>query len=279
MKVAVTYDNGNVFQHFGRTENFKLYDVQGDVVTPGEVVNTNGVGHEALADFLAERGVETVICGGLGGGAMAALQAAGIQVVAGAEGNADEAVRAWVNGELTDSGVNCDHHHEEGHECGHGCGGNGCGGCGHHAVPPIEGKNVGRTVRVHYEGTFDDGTKFDSSYDRNEPLEFECGSGMMIRGFDEAVANMEKGEIVNVHLMPEQAYGMPNPDAVFTFRISELPGSENLQAGQRVHIQMDNGQIIPVRVTAKDDENITLDANHEMAGKELNFKIEMVDIL
>ena len=134
-------------------------------------------------------------------------------------------------------------------------------------------------VRCHYEGTFNDGSVFDSSYDRGEPLEFICGVGQMIRGFDQAVAEMDPGETRQIHLMPEEAYGTLDPNAVLTFAIRDLPGSENLQIGQRVHLHADNGQVFPVRVTARDEEHITLDANHEMAGKELNFKIELVEIL
>lgn len=325
MKIAVPYDNGNVFQHFGRTEAFKYYQVTDGVVTAGEVISTNGIGHEALADVLAENGADAVICGGLGSGAMNALTAAGIQVISGAQGSTDEAVQSFLRGELTSSEVNCNHHHEEDPGCGGSCGygseedgcgscgsgedgcgccgseedgcgcggseeggcgcggseeggcGGGCGGCGHHI--PVEGKNVGVRVRVHYEGTLDDGTRFDSSYERNEPLEFVCGSGQMIHGFDQAVAQMNVGEIVNVRLEPEEAYGMPDPAAVMVFRIRDLPGSGNLVPGQRVQLEADNGQIVPVRVTARDDETITLDANHEMAGKALNFKIELVEIL
>ena len=77
-----------------------------------------------------------------------------------------------------------------------------CGGSGRNG---ITGKNVGKTCRTHYRGTFNDGTQFDSSYDRGEPLEFVCGAGMMIKGFDAAVANMEVGEILDVHLMPSEA--------------------------------------------------------------------------
>ena len=100
----------------------------------------------------------------------------------------------------------------------------------------------------------------------------------MIKGFDAAVADMEVGEIVDVHLMPEEAYGMPNPDAVFTVEISQLPGSEDLTVGQQVYLSNQYGQPFPVKVTAKDETNITLDANHEMAGKELNFRIELVEV-
>lgn len=281
MKIAVAYDNGNVFQHFGKTETFKVYEVEDGKVLSGELMSSNGSGHEALAGVLAEQGIDVLICGGIGDGAQAALEAAGIEMISGAEGNADEAVESYLKGELISAGSNCDHHdHEEEHSCG-GCGGGcggcggGCGGCGPHIM--LEGKNAGKTCRVHYEGTFNDGTPFDSSYDRGEPLEFVCGAGMMISGFDAAVVNMEVGEIVNVHLMPEEAYGMPNPALILKFEIAQLPGSEDLTVGQQVYLSNTAGQPVPVKVTEKDSTTITLDANHEMAGKELNFKIELVE--
>ena len=280
MKIAVTYENGEIFQHFGRTESFKIYEVEDNKVISSEVVDTNGVGHEALAWFLSEKGVSALICGGMGEGAQNALMGAGIEVCAGVQGNADEAVEAFLKGELESSGVNCDHHEEEG-SCGGGCGG-GCGGCGGGCgggmQPIMEGKNVMKTCKVHYRGTLNDGSQFDSSYDRNEPLEFVCGVGMMIRGFDEAVANMEVGQEVDIHLMPEEAYGMPNPDMILKFEISKLPGSESLEVGEQVYLTNAMGQPFPVTVTEKDDTMITLDANHEMAGKELNFHIELVEV-
>ena len=143
----------------------------------------------------------------------------------------------------------------------------------------MKGKNVGKKVRTHYRGTFNDGTQFDSSYDRGEPLEFICGTGMMIPGFDAAVAGMEVGETVQVHLMPSEAYGEADPNAIFTVEISQLPGSEELIVGQQVYLQNAYGQPVPVKVAAKDDKTVTFDANHEMAGKELNFTIELVEIL
>lgn len=143
----------------------------------------------------------------------------------------------------------------------------------------ITGKNVGKTCRTHYRGTFNDGTQFDSSYDRGEPLEFVCGAGMMIKGFDKAVANMEVGEKVDIHLMPEEAYGQPDEDAIFTVEIAQLPGSEALEVGQQVYLQDPYGRPFPAKVVAKDENSITLDANHEMAGKELNFAIELVEVL
>ena len=142
----------------------------------------------------------------------------------------------------------------------------------------ITGRNVGKTCRTHYRGTFNDGTQFDSSYDRGEPLEFVCGAGQMIKGFDAAVADMEVGEVKEIHLMPEEAYGMPDPNAILELEIAKLPGSEELQVGQQVYLTNQMGQTFPVKVNAKDDENITYDANHEMAGKELNFKIELVEV-
>ena len=102
---------------------------------------------------------------------------------------------------------------------------------------------------------------------------------MMIKGFDEAVKTMAVGEIKDIHLMPEEAYGMPDPDNIITMEISQLPGSENLNVGDHVQLLNQLGQPIPVVVTEKDETNITFDANHEMAGKELNFKIELVEVL
>lgn len=139
--------------------------------------------------------------------------------------------------------------------------------------------NENKTCRVHYTGTFNDGTKFDSSYDRGEPLEFVCGAGMMIKGFDEAVKTMAVGEIKDIHLMPEEAYGMPDPDNFLVIEISQLPGSEDLNVGQQVYLTNQMGQPLPVKVIEKDETNITFDANHEMAGKELNFKIELVEVI
>ena len=280
MKIAVTYENGKVFQHFGKTESFKIYEVEDNQIVSSEVISSNGSGHGALAGLLAEQGIDVLICGGIGGGAQAALADAGIELCAGAQGDTDQAVEAYLKGELVSSGVNCDHHgeghscghHEEGHSCGDGCG----GGCGSHST--ITGRNVGKTCRTHYRGTFNDGTQFDSSYDRGEPLEFICGAGQMIKGFDAAVADMEVGQVVDIHLMPEEAYGMPDPNAIFTLEIAQLPGSEDLEVGQQVYLSNQYGQPFPVKVTAKEEKNITFDANHEMAGKELNFKIELVEV-
>ncbi len=133
MKIAVTYEDGKVFQHFGHTEQFKIYEASEGKVLSTQVVDTEGSGHGALAGFLRERGVEVLICGGIGGGAQAALAQAGIKLYGGVSGEADDAVNAYLAGELGyDPNVHCDHHDHE-HGEGHGChgGDHDCGGhCG-----------------------------------------------------------------------------------------------------------------------------------------------------
>ena len=291
MKIAVTYENGEVFQHFGHTETFQIYEIEDGKVCGKQLLASNGSGHGALATLLAEQGIDVLICGGIGGGAQAALAEQGIALCAGASGDADKAVAAFLRGELVNTGANCDHHHGEGHSChdhdeghschdhgeGHSCHGQegGCGGC--HSKS--KGKNTGKKVRTHYRGTFNDGTQFDSSYDRGEPLEFVCGAGMMIPGYDAAVAEMEVGQTVQVHLTPAEAYGEADPEAIFTLELAQLPGAEALAVGQRAYLRDPFGQPVPVKVVAKDETTITFDANHEMAGKELNFTIELVEVL
>ena len=128
MKIAVTYDNGEIFQHFGHTEQFKLYDIENGKVVASEVVGTNGSGHGALAGFLAEHQVQVLICGGIGGGAKNALAEAGIELYGGACGDADAQVTSFLNGNLQyNPNIQCSHH-GEGHTCGshegrgHSCG-------------------------------------------------------------------------------------------------------------------------------------------------------------
>ena len=128
MKIAVTYENGQIFQHFGHTEQFKLYEAADGKITHAEVVNTNGSGHGALAGFLMQHGVDTLICGGIGGGAQAALAEAGIKLYGGVSGDADAAVNALLSGNLGyDPNVHCDHHDHKHGEAGHTCGDHGCG--------------------------------------------------------------------------------------------------------------------------------------------------------
>jgi len=133
MKIAVTYENGQIFQHFGHTSQFKLYQVDGAQILSSEVVDTNGSGHGALAGLLSSLGVDVLICGGIGGGAQSALAQAGIKLYGGVAGDADKAVEALLSQSLSyNPDVHCDHHdhHGEGHSCGdHGCGSH---NCGHH---------------------------------------------------------------------------------------------------------------------------------------------------
>lgn len=132
MKIAVTYENGQIFQHFGHTEQFKIYDTEDSKILSEEIVNTNGSGHGALAALLRDLNVDTLICGGIGGGAKAALADAGIKLYGGVSGSCDAAVQALLIGNLGyDPDVKCSHHdHAHGeseHTCsGHGCGGHGC---------------------------------------------------------------------------------------------------------------------------------------------------------
>lgn len=138
VRVATTYDNGNIFMHFGRSEQFKIYDIQDDKVLNEQVVGTGGTGHGALAGLLANGGVDTLICGGIGGGAINALTQAGITVYAGAQGNCDACVEALIAGTLAQTGkATCDchgHDHEHTHEHGESC------GChGHHSHDGHEG--------------------------------------------------------------------------------------------------------------------------------------------
>lgn len=125
MKVAVTYDNGEVFQHFGHTEQFKVYDIENGAIAKSEIIGSDGQGHGALAKLLQGDGIDVLICGGIGGGAQMALAEAGIKLYGGVSGSADEAVEAFIGNKLDfDPDVHCDHH-EEGHSCGdHSCGGN-----------------------------------------------------------------------------------------------------------------------------------------------------------
>ena len=132
MRIAVTYENGQIFQHFGRTEQFKLYDIADGKIINEQVVGTNGAGHGALAGFLKSAGVDVLICGGIGGGAQMAMQEAGITLYGGNMGSADDVVASFLTNTLAqNSNPTCDHHgheHGEGHSCGeHKCGGHSCG--------------------------------------------------------------------------------------------------------------------------------------------------------
>ena len=131
MNIAVTYENGQIFQHFGHTEQFKVYTVEDGKVLSSQVVDSLGSGHGALAGFLSMLGVEVLICGGIGAGAQNALAQAGIRLFGGVQGDADKAVESFAAGTLAyDPEARCDHHdhhHGEGHDCGsHDCGSHSC---------------------------------------------------------------------------------------------------------------------------------------------------------
>ncbi|MBU0481140.1 MAG: peptidylprolyl isomerase [Proteobacteria bacterium] len=135
----------------------------------------------------------------------------------------------------------------------------------------------GDTVKIHYTGTLQDGTIFDSSAGR-EPLEFILGSGQVIPGFDEAVSNMKKGESKTVTIPSEKAYGPRNEELVMTAPIDQVPPDLNPEVGQQLQLGGPEGQVIVVEVIEINDQHIKLDANPPLAGKDLTFEIELVEI-
>ena len=137
--------------------------------------------------------------------------------------------------------------------------------------------NEGKSVKVHYTGTLDDGTKFDSSYDRNEPLAFTCMAGQMIPGFDSAVRDMEVGEKKTVKIPAADAYGERDEGKIAKLEIAMLPGSENLQVGQQLRLASAQGVPMPCVVADKDEKTVSLDMNHPLAGKDLTFEIELLE--
>lgn len=135
---------------------------------------------------------------------------------------------------------------------------------------------AGDTVRVHYRGTLTDGTLFDSSEGR-DPLEFQAGSRMVIKGFDDGVMGMQIGEKKTIHIPVDEAYGEANPDMVFPFNRSEIPADIPLQVGETLH--MHNGQqTVPVIIREVTETTVLLDANHPLAGQALNFDLELIEI-
>jgi len=135
----------------------------------------------------------------------------------------------------------------------------------------------GDVVKVHYKGKLNSGEQFDSSEGR-EPLEFTVGAGQMIAGFDEAIPGMNVGEKKTVTIAPEKAYGKKNAEAIIEFPKSNVPADMKLEPGMKLHLRNTAGQPVPVIVTEVKDEIVILDANHELAGKELTFEIELVEI-
>ena len=138
--------------------------------------------------------------------------------------------------------------------------------------------NAGKKVKAHYVGTLDDGTKFDSSLDRGEPIEFTCMAGQMIPGFDNAVKDMAVGETKTVRLTPDQAYGEYNDSLVQRVPRSRVPNAEQLPVGQKVYLRGPQGQPLPVLVRAVEDDAVVFDMNHELAGQALTFEITLVQV-
>lgn len=135
----------------------------------------------------------------------------------------------------------------------------------------------GDAVKVHYTGKLEDGTVFDSSENR-EPLAFELGAGQMIKGFENAVTGLSVGEKTTVSIEPAEAYGEKREDMILKVSKTEIPGDIPTEVGTRLSINQSNGQQIPATITEADEESITLDANHPLAGQKLIFDIEMVSI-
>jgi peptidylprolyl isomerase len=136
----------------------------------------------------------------------------------------------------------------------------------------------GNTVRVHYKGTFNDGTVFDSSYDRGQTIDFEVGSGMMIPGFDQAVNGMTVGEVKNVTITSAQAYGEPDPSAFTEVPKDSFPEDFPLLEGVTVQGTGQTGQPLIGTIDKVNEDHVVLNLNHPMAGKDLNFEIELVGI-
>ena len=135
----------------------------------------------------------------------------------------------------------------------------------------------GDTVRVHYHGRLTDGTTFDSSEGR-EPLEFQVGAGMVIKGFDNGVTDMKVGDKKTLNIPVEEAYGPKNDELIMEFPKQNIPSDLNPQVGMELQMSNPQGQVFPVKVTAIGSEFITLDANHPLAGEALIFDIELVEI-
>ena len=135
----------------------------------------------------------------------------------------------------------------------------------------------GQKVKIHYTGTLDDGKQFDSSAG-HDPLEFEMGAGMVIPGFEKGVADMTVGEKKSIHIPSIEAYGEVREDLVMAFERAQLPEDLEPETGMMLQMQGPDGQPVPVTITAVAEENITIDANHQLAGQNLNFELELVSV-
>lgn len=137
--------------------------------------------------------------------------------------------------------------------------------------------NNGDTIKVHYHGRLTDGTTFDSSEGR-EPLEFEVGSGTVIKGFDDGVMGMKVGDKRKLEISAEEAYGEINPEMLVEFPTDQFPEDMKPEVGMRLNMTNGSGQVIPVEITEVKEESVILDANHPLAGESLVFDIELMEI-
>lgn len=138
----------------------------------------------------------------------------------------------------------------------------------------------GNKVKVDYTGTFDDGTVFDSSKhgDHSHPLEFEAGSGQVIKGFDQAVIGMNKGDEKDFHIESKDAYGDPNPEMIKKVPKDRLPKDKELKPGMMLAVGLPNGMQLPAKITKVEEKEVEIDLNHPLAGKDLNFHIKIIDV-
>jgi len=136
----------------------------------------------------------------------------------------------------------------------------------------------GDKVKVEYTGTMDDGTVFDASEKHGKPLEFEIGKNLVIPGFEKAIAGMKKGEEKEIKLSAEEAYGAPKPELLKQMPRSQLPQDQEPKLGMMLIVSMQNGTQVPAKITDVTDKDVTIDLNHPLAGKNLNFKLKLVDI-
>ncbi len=141
----------------------------------------------------------------------------------------------------------------------------------------MTGAKNGDTVKVHYKGTLEDGTIFDSSFDR-EPLEFTIGAGNLIPGFERAVLGMVPEESKTVTIPSDQAYGPYREELVMELGPDKIPTDMELERGQQVQVRQEDGRVYPVMVTEISDSGVTLDANHPLAGRDLTFELQLVEI-
>jgi len=136
----------------------------------------------------------------------------------------------------------------------------------------------GDTVKVHYTGTLTNGTEFDSSHKRNEPIEFSVGAGQMIKGFDNAVVGMEEGDTKSFTISPTEAYGERNEDMVMSMAKDRFPSEFEFNEGIMIQVQTEQGQTMTPTITEVKDSEVILDFNHPLAGKDLTFDIEVINI-